>query len=456
MARTSKPTRRPKSKSDGGVSVSDQHDSVVEAEDITDDRSGAATDGGQSAAETRTDREEAGRNRDDSEVEALSGESEGSDHSAPTEQEPGSMRRRWIYVAVVGTALVLGAIGAGAVYLTVARGWDEFSGAFDGLEARIAQQEAELIQRSTRIDTLEAGLAAAENRIAELRAAWQGESDRIAELEAESLVVAETAASLAEIGDSSKAVGAELDRVNDTLLALRERIEEVEARPIPIGRLPEEIVNAYDRQLSEVLGAVDERFGQMQEALDARLAAIDSTRELVALSEQDAMRAGNAAAAREALARIVAALEGGMGFAAELAVLEELGGIQPPDALTAVADEGVSTRGELAAAFPDAAREALDIATREAVENGEIGRVRAFLRIQLGIRSLKPREGDSPDAVLSRAEAALQVDDLSTALTEIAALPGSGRDRFTDWITMAERRRDALDATVAISAQLNN
>jgi len=53
-------------------------------------------------------------------------------------------------------------------------------------------------------------------------------------------------------------------------------------------------------------------------------------------------------------------------------------------------------------------------------------------------------------------EAAVRAGDLGAALGEIATLPQVGRDRFADWIALAELRRDALEAVADLSARLDN
>ena len=69
---------------------------------------------------------------------------------------------------------------------------------------------------------------------------------------------------------------------------------------------------------------------------------------------------------------------------------------------------------------------------------------------------MEPREGDDPDAILSRAEAAVRSDDISTALAEIAALPQAGQDVLADWSAKAQTRADALAAFAELSAQINS
>ena len=82
-------------------------------------------------------------------------------------------------------------------------------------------------------------------------------------------------------------------------------------------------------------------------------------------------------------------------------------------------------------------------------------RIGAFLLAQTGARSLEPREGDDPDAVLSRAEAALAAGDLATVMTEIGTLPEAGQAEMSDWIALAEQRLAATNALGALAQSLN-
>ena len=76
----------------------------------------------------------------------------------------------------------------------------------------------------------------------------------------------------------------------------------------------------------------------------------------------------------------------------------------------------------------------------------------AFLRAQIGARSLEAREGTDPDAILSRAEASLGSGDVKTTLSEIASLPEAGQAAMAEWVTQAEARLSALDALDALLA----
>ena len=365
-----------------------------------------------------------------------------------------SVRRNWILPAILGAALVSGGAGGTVIYLTEIRGQNGVLSRVDLLEAGLARNSTELAEWSARIGDLQTALAVTGNQIADLRAALEEQSGQMAELKAVTPDGMAMEASLLELSGTSESVMAELDRFEGTMADLRERIENMEAQPVPIGALTER--DDYDRLVEEILGSVDSRFTEMRKALDRGLAEMEAARAAAAISEQVAKQTERETAASEALARIVSALESGKAFATDLGIFEEMSGLAPPERLVSVAGEGVPTRGELAEAFPEAARAALRAATAEAMESGDINPVRAFLRTQLGLRSLKPREGDDPDAVLSRAEVAAIEDDIDTALAEIAVLPQSGRDRFSDWIAQAELRRGALDAVEALSVQLGN
>ena len=59
---------------------------------------------------------------------------------------------------------------------------------------------------------------------------------------------------------------------------------------------------------------------------------------------------------------------------------------------------------------------------------------------------MAPRDGDDPDAVLSRAEAALQSGDLQAALDTLTALPDVARAELADWTARATHRIDVLAA----------
>lgn len=152
-----------------------------------------------------------------------------------------------------------------------------------------------------------------------------------------------------------------------------------------------------------------------------------------------------------ALAALAVALENGQPLEPALGKLTALE-VALPLALTDQA-QGVPTMTALRDAFPQAAREALAQSLPETAGESIWDRTTAFLRSQSGVRSLTPRAGNDPDAILSRAEAQLGAGDLAAALDEVANLPEAGRARMAEWAALAERRRVAVAALNQLQAE---
>ena len=67
---------------------------------------------------------------------------------------------------------------------------------------------------------------------------------------------------------------------------------------------------------------------------------------------------------------------------------------------------------------------------------------------------MTPREGNDPDAVLSRAEAALVAGDLPAALAEIAALPPVAQEVLSPWVATAQTRLNAIAAVADLTSKI--
>ena len=96
---------------------------------------------------------------------------------------------------------------------------------------------------------------------------------------------------------------------------------------------------------------------------------------------------------------------------------------------------------------------ALSVARASGVDEGQQG-LGSFLKRSLGARSVAPREGNDPDAVLSRAEAAINSGDLAAALSELVTLPEEAQSAIADWRTAADARVAARSAADALSQRL--
>ncbi len=228
------------------------------------------------------------------------------------------------------------------------------------------------------------------------------------------------------------------------------RLDALDQRLSAIESLPQD-GTASTAALASRLAELEQRLAAQPPAADQ--AEVDAALARLAEAEAEAARRAEEAAAAAAQATRAAALDrlrdavaSGAGFQAELEALAD------PDLTATLAPHaaGVPTLETLRADFPEAARQALQLARANATEDGWGARLTDFLAAQTGARSLTPREGTDPDAILSRAEFALSEGRLADALAEVTTLPDPIRAPFSDWIARAEAR---LAVTAALEAK---
>ncbi len=233
----------------------------------------------------------------------------------------------------------------------------------------------------------------------------------------------------------------------DKVATLEARIASLEQRPAGTGGDPAALTQLRaDVEALKANGAGTVS-PQVQASLDAK---VQETEAKLAAIEQAAKAGAQAVMTRAAVRQIAAALDSGAPYPSAIA---DLAGVTLPAVLTDHAAAGLPSLQALQADFPDAARAALEAALRANMGQSWTERVTNFLRAQTGARSLAPREGNDPDAVLSRAEAALSQGDLTKALTEIAALPVEAQAAMADWQARAQMRLDGETAVQALMAQ---
>lgn len=216
------------------------------------------------------------------------------------------------------------------------------------------------------------------------------------------------------------------------------RLNTLEKRPVTEG-VSQSAIDAYERELARLQAALATQRTEVEEMI-AQARAIDAS----------ATEAARQAGTQAMVARIHTALDNGAVFRAEVDELKA-SGIAVPDSLENAADTGVQTLPALQARYPEVARSAL-AAARDAQDGGQQG-LGGFLKRQLGARSVEPREGNDPDAVLSRAEADLKKGDLGSALDELSTLPDVSIAVMEDWITDAKSRHAVINAVGKIAAE---
>ncbi len=241
----------------------------------------------------------------------------------------------------------------------------------------------------------------------------------------------------ARIAEAQDALTTRIEEVATKVEGYETRLTTLEARPITDAAGPEAVA-AYERELK----ALQDAMAAQRAEIEAIAADAEAKRASAEMSVQEAMKRG-------ALSRIQTAMETGSGFADAVESLKAAG-VDVPAALANSA-EGVASQDALLDAFPGVALKALTVARKS--EGGGFGN---FLKNQLGVRSLEPKEGDDADAVLSRAEAAVREGRLGDALTELQALPENVRAELSDWMGAVTSRQSALDAVDALAAQVNS
>lgn len=184
-----------------------------------------------------------------------------------------------------------------------------------------------------------------------------------------------------------------------------------------------------------IKAAIAAEIGQVQDSAAAMVAQVETAAQTaVTISAQSALRS---------------ALDTGAPF------VSAADSLTLPPALADHAQTGIPSLSALKDSFPDAARAGLEAALRDNMGQTWAERAQNFLRNQTGARSLTPREGGDPDAVLSRIEAGLRAGNLDAALTEVAALPPAAKTAMAGWIATAQLRADALAALASVTAKGN-
>ncbi|WP_413874695.1 COG4223 family protein [Albidovulum sp.] len=360
----------------------------------------------------------------------------------PTHRPEAVRRRSGFLPTVLGGAIAAG-LGFGAATYVLPRFWmpqvpaDEIATVRDGL-----------VQQATRLDTLSKAMdaAAADTTGADLASAQAAFAEQ-------------TDTALADLRNGLSALDTRIAETGARLDDLDGRLSALEKRPAEGGAASATALDAFGREMEAFradMAAQKAALAEAQAKVQAEAASAAETMK-AAVAEADRLRTeaeetARAATARAALGRIQAALTAG--GALDPALVDLTGaGVEVPPAL-AEQGQGVPTLEALRAAFPPAARDALAASLRETASGSLWDRTRAFLRTQSGARSLAPREGADPDAVLSRTEGALAAGDLEAAITEIGALPKDGQARMTEWVALANRRIAATSAAAALAAEL--
>lgn len=410
---------------------------------------------------------------------------DGSRPAASAPPPPASPEPRTAPRSGGGIGLVLGGVVAAGLGFALAQvvpeGWPFGAGAdrVATLESRLADQARMIESLSTRPSpdaALAERLAAVESAL-EDRAGSPAPSDelaaRIAGLEADMLrqiellsgrldALADRAADPAGSQDADErlaAVEADLRRLVADLAARVEAaaVDAAAAREAAAAALTPEALDDFRSAFADLTARVEagldtgvaEQLAALREAAEAERAAAEAR---AAELEAQAGAAARVAMGQAAVLRAQAAIDSGEALEPALADLSAAGIEIPPSLADAVA--GVPTLSQLQASFPAAARAAIAASAQPSGDSlGE--RFASFLRAQTNVRSLTPRAGSDPDAILSRTEAALRAGNLTLALDEADSLPEPALSAMAGWRAEARARAEAQSALAEIAAGLN-
>jgi hypothetical protein len=253
--------------------------------------------------------------------------------------------------------------------------------------------------------------------------------------------------------DQVQALSQKLDPVDADLTAVKSSVESLAGQIAPLADRLTELEKApiSANTSTEATAAFEAELKKLQDSLAAQRGEVEKMVADAQALEAKATAEAQAATNLAILSRLHGQLDAGQPYSDLLGELQA-GGVTVPDALSTPADKGVETLSSLRASFPAAARTALADARDADKGTGVI----AFLQRQTGARSVTPQDGDGPDAVLSRAQAALADGDVATALTELKSLPEAAQTAMADWEQAAQTRVAAVEAAETLASDLNS
>ncbi|MVS99457.1 COG4223 family protein [Devosia marina] len=205
----------------------------------------------------------------------------------------------------------------------------------------------------------------------------------------------------------------------EDLAALAARLDELAARPAGSAAAPESLA-AIEAELSALRASAAETTAQLAQARNELAALTQST--------QDDAGSGLAAARLPLIfSSLESAFDAGRSYETELAALRQA----QPDYLV---PEAIAGRAATGLPQPDAVARQLDAVLPDMLAGRPAGSEASWQDASLdwfrGLVAMRPTgavEGDSPDAIIARLEAAVAARDFSAAQAEIEALPASMR-----------------------------
>jgi hypothetical protein len=300
----------------------------------------------------------------------------------------------------------------------------------------------------------------ADSSIATIRSEVGGFEQRLASTEAvadqlkalEQRTEALNAEIQSALGEVAAAGDSPIDpALGEQLAALQQRLDQLSGEVAAANALEGNVQDTI-RDLGSDLGG---QIGELQTGMAALSERVDQAESRIEVVGDAYRQATAMVVAIDAIDRAVAASEP---FQDSLDVLSGLGGDDPVVAaslpgLTPVAASGGASESRLRAGLEDLGNR---IAGAElAGDEGMIGQAAGNLLSLVKVRPVgEAIEGDEAGAVIARAEARLEEDDLAGAITEVESLEGDDAAAAADWLAMARERQEAEQAIAALKAHM--
>ena len=340
----------------------------------------------------------------------------------------------WLGLVTGGIGLVLAALGIASLLVSRDNGVKALDARLAGVESNVraiasrappaAADPKTLDEVASRIAKLEAGAGAPPQGAASDSAL----ADRIAALDAQLKTLAETIGSLGR-------------RDEEVFAAARDARARVDANATAVADLAQKLpaATAAERAAVEAMG---KRVGAL-EALGSRVDAVERSQQAAARDDR-AVRLALAATA------LNTAVERGAAFTAELSAVKSLGG--DPKLIAALepfAASGVPASAALAREFAEFAP---SLQASAAPREGVLARLQMNAEKLIQVRRADESAGSDAGAIVARAEAKASRGDIGGAASELGQLPPDARARAQPWITRAQARQAAIDASRRLAA----
>lgn len=362
---------------------------------------------------------------------------------APPAPAPTVVRKGGFWPLALGGVVAAGAGAAAAIWampylspVTDDPGAASLDPAAIRTEAVAAATEAGASAGADAATKAIAALPPTEGDSAALQAELAAQADKIAALEA-ALAARPTGVASASTAGVPAGLSDEITALREASAAQARQIDALSARP------------QLDPQALAQVQALALSADQVKADIEAAAAAARERLDAVQTEAEAATRRAQVVASVAALG---AALEHGDSAGEAVQQLESAG----VDIPAPLAQADLPTLVQIQMGFDAVARAALKESLKaESRDGGAMTAVGNFLRVQTGARSVEPREGSDPDAVLSRAAALVDQGDVSTALEELAALPPEGQQAMATWMAQARAYLDAEAALHDVATTLN-